>query len=88
MPVVPFIPLIATVVGAAGSIYSANKNARTAASMQQNASTSAVSGPTVMPVADGAAVQAAKRKSILDQISSRGRASTLLTDPSGDKLGG
>lgn len=88
MPVVPFIPVIAAVIGAGSAMYSANKNAKAAAANQAAMASNSASGPTVMPVADGAAVQAAKKKSILDQISSRGRASTLLSDPSSDKLGG
>lgn len=56
--------------------------------MQLDASKNQSNGPTVMPLADGEAVQAAKKQSILDQISGRGRASTLLTDTSDQKLGG
>ena len=43
--------------------------------------------PITMPTIDDAAVQAAKRRSILEQISRRGRASTILTSQT-DKLGG
>ncbi len=35
--------------------------------------------PTLMPVADGKAVEDAKRKSIIQQLAMRGRASTILT---------
>ena len=42
-----------------------------------------------MPTADSDAVAAAKKKSIIEQMASRGRASTILTDTAGsDKLGG
>jgi hypothetical protein len=41
--------------------------------------------PTVMPLADDEAVRQAKRKSIIQQRSRRGRESTILT---GDTLGG
>lgn len=43
--------------------------------------------PTPMPVAspDDAAMQAAKRKSLAQQIARRGRASTILTQPVGQE---
>jgi serine acetyltransferase len=39
------------------------------------------------PTADSTEVAAAKKKSIIEQMASRGRASTILTDTT-DKLGG
>lgn len=46
--------------------------------------------PTVMPTADDASVQAARKKSIADQTHRQGRASTILTSDqdTSDKLGG
>lgn len=44
--------------------------------------------PTVMPTPDSQAVLDAQKKSMLDQAARGGRASTVLTDQSGDKLGG
>lgn len=42
--------------------------------------------PEVMPLPDDLAAQQAKRKSLAEQITRRGRASTILTEQS-DKLG-
>lgn len=47
-----------------------------------------VSEPTVMPMADSEAVKQSKRKSIATQIARRGRASTILTNPDSETLGG
>lgn len=44
-------------------------------------------GPVVMPLADGEAVQRARRRSITTQSQRGGRSSTMLTSDS-DKLGG
>ena len=46
--------------------------------------------PTVMPTADDASGQAARKKSIMDQAQRQGRASTILTSEkdTSDKLGG
>lgn len=46
-----------------------------------------VSAPTLMPSPDDQAIAEAKKKSIIEQMANRGRASTILTDNS-DKLGG
>jgi hypothetical protein len=43
--------------------------------------------PTVMPVADDAAVQNARRRSLAQQMGRRGRQSTILTGED-EKLGG
>lgn len=45
-------------------------------------------GPVVMPLADDAAVQRARKRSVAQQLSRGGRASTMLTSDAGDKLGG
>lgn len=42
--------------------------------------------PTVVPMSDPAAIQAAKRKTLLKQSQTGGRASTILSQ--GDTLGG
>lgn len=48
-----------------------------------------VAAPTTMPTPDDKAVQDAKKKSIIEQLANRGRASTILTDQNNDqKLGG
>ncbi len=43
---------------------------------------------TPMPMADDAAVEAAKRRKQIEIQSRSGRASTILSDTGGDKLGG
>lgn len=47
-----------------------------------------VKPPTPMPMADDAAVEAAKRRKQIEIQSRSGRASTILSDSGGDKLGG
>jgi hypothetical protein len=42
--------------------------------------------PTAMP--DPLAVEEARKRSLIEQMARRGRASTILTDSAGDKLGG
>jgi len=83
------IPIVAAVIGAYASNRAA-KSARDTAQMQIDAQKSQATANSggVMPLADGEAIQNAKKQSILDQIASRGRASTLLSDASDDKLGG
>jgi len=44
--------------------------------------------PVVMPLPDDEEAQRAKKRSIAAQQQRSGRASTILTDPTGDKLGG
>ena len=47
------------------------------------------STPTTMPTTDSSAVQAAQTKALQDQIATRGRASTILSQTgTTDKLGG
>ena len=41
-----------------------------------------------MPTVDDAAMQAAKKRSIVAQMQRQGRASTILTADAGDKMGG
>lgn len=50
----------------------------------------AAPGPTVMPLADDAAVKAARKRSLIGQSQRGGRSSTILTDTASgsDKLGG
>lgn len=43
--------------------------------------------PTPMPTADGASIEAARRRSVATQMGRRGRQSTILTGDD-DKLGG
>lgn len=43
--------------------------------------------PPVTPMPDPMALEEAKKKSIIDQLARRGRASTILSQPSGGKLG-
>lgn len=65
-------------IGAAGTVLSS--------ALAPKPKTPAVAAPTRMP---GSAEQdAAKRKSIMEQQQRQGRASTVLTDTSGDALGG
>lgn len=51
------------------------------------ATPAATAGPRVMPLADGGAVMAARKKSIAAQMARGGRSSTMLTSDS-DTLGG
>ena len=48
----------------------------------------AITSPPVMPTPDDAAVKAAKRRSIAEQIRRRGRASTILESNQTETLGG
>lgn len=47
-----------------------------------------VKAPTPMPMADDAAVEAAKRRKQAEIQARSGRASTILSDTGGEKLGG
>lgn len=44
--------------------------------------------PTPMPLPDNAAQKAQKQRSLAQSLQQQGRASTILTDVSSDKLGG
>lgn len=48
----------------------------------------AAQGPIVMPLADDDAVMRAKKKVVAAQLARGGRSSTILSDTSGDTLGG
>ena len=63
----------------AGGAYGAGKDIKNATTLPT------IPKAATMPTIDDVAVQAAKRRSLLEQISRRGRASTILTT---DKLGG
>lgn len=71
---------VATAVagGVAGSMLGKMMSSDTPASQATAAPT--VSAPTVMPTPGDANTDAAKRKSLSDQLARRGRASTILTD--------
>lgn len=45
-------------------------------------------GPVVMPLADDEAVVKARKRSIAEQMKRGGRTSTILTDGTGNSLGG
>jgi hypothetical protein len=45
-------------------------------------------GPVVMPLADGEAARAARRRSMAAQLQRGGRSSTMLTGSNSDRLGG
>lgn len=45
-------------------------------------------GPVVMPLADDEAVMKARKRSIAEQMKRGGRTSTILTDGTGNNLGG
>lgn len=47
----------------------------------------AVTPPPIMPTPDDAAMVAARKRSLAEQISRRGRASTILTNDNAEKLG-
>lgn len=47
----------------------------------------AVTPPPLMPTPDDAAMIAARKRSLAEQISRRGRASTILTNDNAEKLG-
>jgi hypothetical protein len=63
-----------------GSIFGGKKDKTPAA-------TPAAATPAVMPTPDDNAIQMARKRSIVLQMSRGGRASTMLT-PTGSKLGG
>jgi len=72
-------PVAASVVGGvAGSMIGKMMSPDTPAAQATAAPT--VSAPTVMPTPGDANTDAAKRKSLSDQLARRGRASTILTD--------
>lgn len=78
-----------TVVSAAGSsavqagVASAAAGAAVSYAMQPKMP--GVKAPTAMP--DQQSVDAARRRSAIEQLSRRGRAATILSDSSGDTLG-
>lgn len=93
------LPVVGTVVGGViGGVYGGPSGAAAGASIGGGLGGGvgaavtpkpklAVPTPVTMP--DQSAIEAAQRKSLLEQFSRRGRASTILTSPSGDsKLGG
>lgn len=55
---------------------------------KKEAPAAAEPAPRVMPLADDEAVKRARKNSIIQQIGRSGRASTILTSPSGTTLGG
>lgn len=91
------IPAAATAVGAffggpAGAMIGSAVGSAIGGSRSQSATPvelPKVAPPTVMATADSQIVAAAKKRSIIEQVNGRGRASTILTDTaSSDKLGG
>lgn len=92
----PYIAAAATAVSSY-SAYKGMQNQKAAAQkqsdlaqqqldLQQQAAEDAKKAQ--MPNPDDAASQAARRRSISEQTQARGRASTILTSPSGSTLGG
>lgn len=67
--------------GLVGSMFGGSKD------KPQQAAPPPVEAPTVMPVADGDAAAAAKKKSLVAQIQRRGRASTILTGGETETMG-
>lgn len=70
------------------AVISAGTNAAASTLLQAMMTPGGVKAPSVrkvnaMPTADSAEVMAAKKKSIVEQMRSRGRASTILTDKLG-----
>lgn len=97
-PAAPIISIAATALSAY-TAYKGMQNQKAASQkandlqaqqlkMQQDAATAAANQPK-MPGIDDATAQAARRRSISEQVMSRGRASTILTSPgaSGSSLG-
>lgn len=80
MPVIPFIPLIAAV--AAPLISKVLSPSQASNNQQVAAPAPTAPQATSMPLPDDAAAEAAKRRSIAAQVARRGRASSILTDPS------
>lgn len=78
------VPIITAV---AGSLLSGVVSKMMSGGDDKGSSAPAVAAPSVMPNPDDAAAQAARRKSISDQMARRGRASTILSDTSSEKLG-
>jgi len=72
-------PVAASVAGGvAGSVV--GKMLTQDAPASQAVAAPTVSAPTTMPTPGDANTDAAKRKSLADQLARRGRASTILTD--------
>lgn len=69
---------VASLVSAASGVSSANKMSRVAPN---------VPGQLAMPIAGSPVATQAQQNSFVSQLQRRGRASTILTSPDGDKLG-
>ena len=72
----------ATAIGAATVGFGASKLVGGGKSAPAAAAAAPVAGPKVMPLADGEAVAAAKKRSITMQMQRGGRSSTMLTGDS------
>lgn len=85
----------AAIIGVGTVLYSqdqSRKQAHTQADAikaQTEATTKALANnpQPVMPTPDDASVQSAKQASIAEQVARRGRASTILTGPTAERLG-
>lgn len=88
------VPIVVGLLGAGTAAYSMDQSRKQAhaqadairAQNEQLATALNDNPQPVMPTADGSSVQAAKQASIAEQVARRGRASTILTQPS-EKLG-
>lgn len=78
MPVIPFIPLIAAVAGPLLSSALSKGNDSSSAAAAVPAPVAAA--PAAIPASEDATAAAAKRASLAEQVTRRGRASTILTD--------
>ena len=92
MPVAPII--IAAAITAAGTAYSARQGRKGAERVAESndratdAAQNAQKKAAMMPSADNKGITDAKRRSIVEQMAARGRASTIMSQGGSDSLGG
>lgn len=76
--------VVAGAVSAGATAYSAHEQSKAA---KAKPPASGLAPTPTMPVPDDQAIQQARRRSIVGQLARRGRASTILTEPTEEKLG-
>lgn len=82
----PIVGGLATAV--AGSSIASNIGSLIGGGGSKSPEPAQTKAPTVMPTADGDAVERARKRSIAAQAQRSGRSSTMLTSDSSDTLGG
>jgi len=76
-----------TILGPVGQVAGTLAGAKSDIERSAASKIPPVQKPLQVPTIDSQAVQDAKRRSLLAQIARRGRASTILTSQTSDKLG-